>query len=159
MLLHLLQIGERENGLRRLLGALDQYAPILGDGHFAVEGWRGFAGFNLHGDVKLAFGFAAEDAMSGRNIGIVAAHGGAQVTMMGDQVVGGVEAHPTQMGHERLNPGVRSVGRGAVVVVAAAVEIAGDIARRDADMAQQRDHGVGKVLANALAADDGFVDR
>jgi hypothetical protein len=44
------------------------------------------------------------------------------------------------------------------VVFAAAVEIAGDIAGRNPHVAQQGDHGVGKVLADALAADDGFVD-
>ena len=44
------------------------------------------------------------------------------------------------------------------MVFAAAVEIAGDVAGGDADMAEEGDHGVGEVLADAFAADDGFVD-
>ena len=97
--------------------------------------------------------------MGGGNVGVVAAHGGADVAMVGDEVVGGVEADPTEMRQQDVDPGVGCVGGGAVVVFAAAIEIAGDVARGNADEAQQGDHGVGKVLADALAADDGLVDR
>ena len=78
----------------RLLGALDQYAPVFGDGHLAVEGGGGFAGFNLNGDIEFTLGVAAEDAMRRRDVCVVAADGGADVAVVGDEVVGGVEADP-----------------------------------------------------------------
>jgi hypothetical protein len=45
------------------------------------------------------------------------------------------------------------------MVIAAAIEIAGVVARQDADMAHEGDHGVGKILTDAFAAAPGFVDR
>ena len=141
-----------------MLGLLDEYAPVVWDGQFAVErGWL-FAGFNVDGDVEFAFGAAAEDAVGWGDIGVVAPHRGADVSMVGDEVIGGIEADPTEVGQQDIDPGVGGIGGGAVMVFAAAIEIAGDVAGGDADMAEQGDHGVGKVLANALAADDGFVD-
>ncbi len=80
-------------------------------GQLAVEGRRLITGFNLHSHVKLAGGFAAEDAVGGRNVGIIAAYRGADVAMMRDEVVGGIEADPAEMRQERLNPGVRCVRR------------------------------------------------
>jgi len=44
------------------------------------------------------------------------------------------------------------------VVFAAAVEIAGDVTRGNADVAQEGDHGVREILADAFTADDGFVN-
>jgi len=122
-------------------------------------GRRLFAGLDMDGDIEFAVGLAAEDPVGRGHVGIVAADGGADVAMMGDEVVGGVEAHPAQVGQEHIDPGVSGVRGGAVVILAAAVEVAGDVAGGDADMAQEGDHGVGKVLANALAADDGLIDR
>ena len=117
------------------------------------------AGLDLHGHIQFAFGLAAKDAVRGRNVGVVAADRGADVPVMRDQIVGGIDANPSQMRQERFDPGVRRVGGRAVVVLAAAIQIARDVARGNADMAQQRDHGVGEVLADAFAAHDGFVDR
>jgi len=65
LLLHLLQVNEGDGGLGRLLGALDQDGPLFRDGELAVEGGRLVTGFNLDGDVELAVGFAAEDAVGG----------------------------------------------------------------------------------------------
>ena len=54
---------------------------------------------------------------------IVTANCRANVAVMGYQVVSRVEPHPPQMGHERLNPRVRGVWRGAIVVFTAAVKV------------------------------------
>ncbi len=70
-----------------------------------------FTGLNMHGNVKLAIGLAAENPMSGRHIGVVAANGRADVPVVRDQVVGGVEAHPAQMRQQDIHPGVRGVRR------------------------------------------------
>ena len=112
----------------------------------------------MHGHVELAVGVAAEDAVRGRNVGVVAADGGADVPVVGDQVVGGVEAHPAQMRQQHIDPGVGGIRRRAVVVLAAAIEIAGNVAGGNAHMAQQGNHGVGKILADTFAADDGFIN-
>jgi hypothetical protein len=65
LLLHLLQIQVRNHRIRRLLSAFHQHAPILWNGQFAVESRGVKARFDLDGDIEFAFGFAAEDAMSG----------------------------------------------------------------------------------------------
>jgi hypothetical protein len=44
------------------------------------------------------------------------------------------------------------------MVIVAAIEIAGVVARQDARMAHEGDHGVGKIPTDAFAADPGFVD-
>jgi hypothetical protein len=51
LLLHLLHVDEGDSGRGWLLCALDENAPIFGDGQLAVEGGRLIAGFDLHGDV------------------------------------------------------------------------------------------------------------
>ena len=116
-------------------------------------------GFYVHGDVEFAGRFAPEDAVGGGYVGIVAADGGADMAMVGNEVVGGIKADPAEMGKEDVNPCVSRVWGRAVVVFAAAIEIAGNVACRNPDVAEQRDHGVGKVLANALSADNGVIDR
>ena len=141
-----------------MLSALDQDAPVFGDGHFAIESRGGLTGFYLYSHIKFTIGSAAEDAVGGGYVCIIAADCGAEVAMVGNEIVGGIEADPAEMGHESLNPCVGGVGCRAVVVLAAAIEIAGDITGWNPDMAQQGDHGVSKVLADALSADDGFVD-
>ena len=124
LLLHLLQVNEWDCGVGRLLRALNEHAPIFRDGQLAVEGGRLIAGFNLYSHVKLTGGFAAEDAVGRRNVSIIAPDRGADVAVMRDEVVGGIEADPAEMGQERLNPGVCCVRRGAVVIPGATVKIA-----------------------------------
>ena len=141
-----------------LLGSLDQYAPVFGNGKLAVESrWLG-TGFDVDGHIKLALCLTAEDAVSGRHIRVIAADGGADVAMMSDEVVGGVEAHPAELRQQHIHPGMSCIGSGAVVVFAAAVEVAGYIARGNAHVAKEGDHGVSKILADAFAADDGLID-
>lgn len=94
LLLHLLQIKERLAALGKLLRALNQHAPVLWDGQFAVEGGRVFAGLDMHSYIELAVSMATEDAVGGRHIGVVATDGGADMAVMGNEVVGGVEAYP-----------------------------------------------------------------
>ncbi len=102
--------------------------------------------------------FAAKDAVGGWNVRVVAAHRSANVAAMRGEVVGRIEADPAQVRHQRFDPCMGRVGRGAVVVLAAAIEIAGNIACRNAHVAQQSDHGMRKILANASAAHNRFVD-
>ena len=104
MLLHLLHVEEGHRRCGRLLRALNQHAPILGDGQLAIEGRWLVAGVNLDGDKEFTVSFATEDAVGRGDIGIVAAHCSADVTMMCDEIVGGIEADPAQMGNERFNP-------------------------------------------------------
>ena len=158
LLLHLLEIDERDEWFGGLLGLFDEDAPVIGDGQFAIEGGGLFASLHVDSDIELALSVAAEDAVGWWYVGVVSTDGGADVTAVGDEVVGGIEAYPTEVREQDIDPGVGGIGGGAVVVFAAAVEVSGNITRRDADMAEQGDHGVGEVLADALAADDGFVD-
>src|SRR5665213_2985114 len=109
----------------------------------------------MHDHTELAVRYAADDALRWWHVCVGAADGGAEVAVVGDEVVGGIEAEPPEMRHERLNPGVGGVRCGAVVVFAAAIEVTGDIAGGNSDVAKQGDHGVGEVLADAFAADDG----
>ena len=88
------------------MGALDEDGPVFGDRELAVErGWFQ-AGFDVDSDVELAFGFAAKDAVGGRDVGVVATNGGTDVAVVGDEVVGGVEADPVEVGQEDFDPGV-----------------------------------------------------
>ena len=107
--------------LGRLLRALDQNRPVFRNGQLAIERRRLLAGLDVHGNVELAGGFAAEDAMGGGNVGVIAANGGADVAMVGNQIVGGIEAHPAEMRQQHIHPGVGGVGSGAVVIFAAAI--------------------------------------
>src|SRR4051812_27808817 len=59
--------------------------------------------------------------------------------------VGGIEGDPAEIGHEGFRPGVTGILLDHAVV---AVEIAADIARRDAEAARDRDENVAQVLAD-----------
>ena len=159
LLLHLLEIDERDEWFGGLLGLFDEDAPVIGDGQFAIEGGGLFASLHVDSDIELALSVAAEDAVGWRNVSVVATDGGADVAAMGDEVIGGIKADPAEVGQQDIDPGVGGIGGGAVMVFAAAVEIAGDVAGGDADVAEEGDHGVGKVLTDALVAGDRFVDR
>ena len=87
-----------------------------------------FAGLHMHGHISRCR-LAAKDAVRRRNVGVVPAHRGANMPVMRDQVIGRVEAHPAQMRQQHIHPGMSGVGCRAVVIFAAAIEIAGDIAR------------------------------
>src|ERR1017187_4398502 len=47
LLLHLLQIDERNDRRWRLLGALDEHTPVLWNRHGAIESWRLGAGLDM----------------------------------------------------------------------------------------------------------------
>ena len=144
LLLHLLQFDQGQVDFRRLLGALDQDAPVFGDGQLAIEGRRLFAGLDVDGHVQLAVGFSTEDAMGRRNIGIVSPDGGANVAVVGDEVVGGIEPDPAEVRQQNIDPRVGRIRRRPVMIFAAAVEIPRDISRRDANVPQKGNHGVGE---------------
>ena len=97
LLLHLLQIDERLDPFRRLLGPLNQNRPVFGDRQLAIEGRWLFAGFNVHSNIQFACRLSAEDSVGRRNISVIAADGGTNVSMVRYEVVGGIKAHPAQM--------------------------------------------------------------
>jgi len=97
--------------------------------------------------------------VGGWDVGVVAANGGADVAVAGDEPVGGVEADPAELGEECLDPGVGGRVGGAVVVRLAVVEVAADVAAGDAELRpDQGDHDVGEVLADAHATGERDVD-
>ena len=69
-------------------------------------GRRSVGGAYRDGYAEGALGFAFVDAASGRNVGVVASEGDADVAVGADQVVGGVEGDPSQIGDEGFHPGV-----------------------------------------------------
>jgi hypothetical protein len=73
---------------------------------------------------------------------------------VGGLVAGRVQADPAKSREHDINPGVGGIG-----VIAAAVKIAAVLARQDAAMAQEGDHGRGRILTDVFAAEPGFVDR
>src|SRR3954452_21713491 len=84
-----------------------------------------------------------------------AAHGGGAQVIEPDRdayvgggrgnAVGGIEGDPAEIGHEGFRPGVTGILLDHAIV---AVEIAADIARRDAEAARDRDENVAQVLAD-----------
>lgn len=124
MLLHLLQVYERLAPLWRLLSTFDKHTPIVRNRQLSVKGRRLFAGLHVHCHVEFAVSISAKYAVSGRNVGIVPAYGGANVTMMRHQVIGRVKTYPAKMRHQYIDPGVSRVGRGPVMILAAAIQIA-----------------------------------
>ena len=124
LLLHLLQIDEGDGGFWRLLRALYKHTPVFGDGQLLIERRGLIAGLDVHGYVKLAVCLSAEDAMCRWNIRIIPAYGGADMAMMSDKIVGGIEAYPAQMRQQHIDPRMRRIRRRAVFVFAASVKIA-----------------------------------
>src|SRR4029077_5392457 len=99
-----------------------------------------------------------EDSVGRWNVSVIASDGGTNMSMVRYEVIGGIKANPAQMRKQHIDPGVGGVGGGSVVVFAAAVKVSRDVTSGDAHQAQQGDHGVRKVLTDALATDDGLVD-
>src|SRR6202021_3269589 len=138
LLLHLLEIESRSAASWDLLSTLDQHAPVVGDGRFSVQCRRLLIGLDMNRDVELALRAAAEDAVRGGDVGVVATDGRADVAVVGDQVIGGVEADPAQIREQNIHPGVRGIGGGAVMIVATSLGIPVEVARREATMARQQ---------------------
>ena len=70
------------------------------------------------------------------DVGVVATNGGADMSLVRNEVIGRIKANPAEVRHQDVDPGMAGVRSGAVVVFAAAIEVAGDVSRRDADEAQ-----------------------
>ena len=64
----------------------------------------------MDGYIEFAVCLAAEDAVGGWNIGVIPADSGTNVAMMGDEVVGRIEADPSEMGHQDVDPGMGCIG-------------------------------------------------
>jgi hypothetical protein len=77
-------------GVRAVVGSgLDDQGGRELDGRGSVGGADG------DGDTEGALRFAFVDAAGGRDVGVVASEGDADVTVGADQVVGGVEGDPS----------------------------------------------------------------
>ncbi len=113
------------------MGTFHQNAPIVGDGKLSVQCWRKLAGFDMDGNIKFAVGLASEDAVSWRDVGIIAPDRCADVAMMRDEVVGRVQAYPAKVRQQDVDPRVGCIRRRTVVVFAAAVKIAGNVSGRN----------------------------
>ena len=111
LLLHLLQFNGRQIAIRGLLSTLHQYRPVFGDWQLAVERRGLISGFHVDRDIQFAVSDPAVDSMGGRDVLVIAANGGANMAMMGYQVVGGIEADPSELGQKHVNPGMGCVGR------------------------------------------------
>ena len=83
LLLHLLELEERWM-VRRLLRSLDQNAPVVGNGHLAIESRGMLIGFDLHRDVEFAFSFTPKKTVGRRDIMVVTPHCSPDVAMMSD---------------------------------------------------------------------------
>ena len=141
------------------LGFFYEDRPVFGDGHFTIEEGSAFAGLDADGDAELALRAAAVDAVRGGDVGVVATDGGADVTIAGDEVVGGIEADPAQFREKRFNPGVGGGALGPILVGVAVVEVAADVAAGNLELrAYERDHDVGEVLADACLGGEGDLD-
>src|SRR6202021_4156677 len=98
LLLHLLEIESRSAASWDLLSTLDQHAPVVGDGQFSVQCRRLLIGLDMNRDVELALRAAAEDAVRGGGIGVVATDGRADGGVGGDRVFGGAKPAPPPRG-------------------------------------------------------------
>ena len=89
-------------------------------------------GVDADAHLQLGLGPALHRPERRRHVGVVAADGGADVAIAGHEVVGRIEADPAEPRHQRLDPGVRrAVGR-TIVVLVAVIQVAADVAARDA---------------------------
>ena len=109
-----------------------------------------------HGEFRRSF--SLKDSARGWHIRVIASDGGTDMTLGGEQVVGWVETHPPHLGQKGLDPGMRSVGPGPIRVLLAMVQIATHISAGYAHMPHQRNHRVGKILADTLPGFECLVD-
>src|ERR1700733_15276614 len=99
---------------------------------------------------------AAQDNAAHRaDVAEVAAPAEKDLLVFGHDAVGGVDVYPAVFGAEPgTDPGVdlfKAVALGLARRRLGA-DVAGGVARGDADAAQAADHGVGKILADAFLA-------
>ena len=158
LLLHLLEVNEWSGDIGRLLSTLDENGPVFRDGHFTIESGSCVFGLNMNCYIEFARGLASEYSMSGGNVGVVASDSGTDMPVVGDEIIRGIEPDPAEVRDQYIKPSVTGIGGGAVMVFAAAVEVAGDVSCRDPDVAKQGDHGVSEILTDTAAVGDCFVN-
>ena len=112
-----------------------------------VDMHRHFEGFAAAAEARAAHRRGAE---------VIEADRHPHMGFGGADAVGRVEADPAEMLDIGFGPGVAGVLRGDAVD---AVEMAADIARRNAELARRRDEDMGEVLADAAAQREGFRRR
>ena len=113
----------------------------------------------MHRHKQFTLRFSPEYPVRRWNIRVVAPNRRPDMPPPSCQIVGRVESHPAQARQQCLHPCMRRIRRGAVVILAPTKQISGNIPRRNSNMPQHRDHGVRKVLANAFAAHNRFINR
>ena len=114
---------------------------------------------NGDADARFALCFPFVDAARGRHIGVVAADRDVNVAFAAEKVVRGIKRNPSGFAEKRFNPSVRRAGRRTVLVFCLAIKIAANGAARDFQLADQRDHDVGEILADAATGAERVVDR
>ena len=139
------------------MSSLYKDGPVLRYRHFPVECRGKIAGRNMNSHIEFAGSLPSKYTVRWGNVGIIASHRGPYVAVLSNEVVRGIKPHPAEVRHQNVNPGMSRVWGGSVVVLMAAVKISGYIARRNADMAEKRDHRVGEILTNPPTARNGFV--
>src|SRR5580698_124413 len=126
-------------------------AGLDDEGGWELDGHGSVGRADSDGDAEGALGFAFVDAAGGRNIGIVASEGDADVAVGADQVVGRVEGEPSQAGEEGFNPGVGRAFERAIFFLfglVAVKHISAHVAAGNAQGTDEGDHDVGEILTD-----------
>ena len=108
---------------------------------------------DLHGDLERLAAAAKAGAAHRRGAEIIEPDRHPHMGLGRADAVGGIEADPAEVLDMGLRPGVAGLLRGDAV---GAVEMAADIARRNAELARGGDEDVGEVLADAAPQREGF---
>src|SRR5580704_16175690 len=142
----------------RFLGPFYQDRPVFRDRHVAIQRRHVNVFRYLDRDVKLALLATPIGPARWWYVCVVPPQRGTDVPIVRQQVVGWVETHPSHLGQKSLDPGMRSVGPGPIRVLLAMVQIATHISAGYAHMPHQRNHRVGKILADTLPRFECLVD-
>src|SRR3984957_2059238 len=116
---------------------------------------RGALLVDFDGDRQGLFAGAVAGAADRRGAESVKPDGDAHIGVGWADAVCNVEADPAEAGHMRLGPGVTA----AFLLGAGAAQIAGDIARRDAQAARRAEEQMRHVAGNAAFARERFGGR
>ena len=116
-------------------------------------------GLDGHRDRKLRFRIAFEGSPCRRHVGIIPADGNTDVAVSGHDIVGRVQSDPTEAGKICLDPGMRRIVSGSILVLATVMQISRNITRRHAPAARDRNRDMREILANAAFFRQSVIDR
>ena len=124
----------------------------LDGGPVAPVGRHALDRLDLDADGDRLVGPAFPDAAVGGDVGVVAADGDLDVVVADERAAGRVDVDPAAPAGPDLAPGVGGH-------LAGLVDVAADVAGRQADAAAGRQEQVGEILADPAAQPQGFADR